>query len=277
MKRCTHRDAFLPALFAVFFLAAFSGCLKRPGPSVRFDEADLSDPEAIYREILSRCETIRTLQGSAHLRIHTEQQKASLDAMIACDRHGRLRFEILDWLNHVVFLAIFDPQGFLTYSASENEYIEGPEDPEQIREMLGIPFKAAELTAMALGDPFFLPLRDPIVRISEDQNALLLDVEASGPGPRYLVWLDEKKRPAKMFVIRPYSEGRAIRDLHVEYGRYRTIDGVSFPHRIRVAVTGSERVLQVDYQKVLLNESLQEDLFRFVPPEGATPSTESTR
>ena len=277
MKRCIGRDAFLPVLIAVFFFTAFSGCLKRPGPSVRFDAADLSDPEASYRGILSRCEAIRTLQGVAHLRLQTEQQKASLDAVIACDRHGRLRFEIRDLLNHVVFLAIFDPQGSLTYSVSENEYMEGPEDPEQIREMLGIPLKAEELTALALGDPFFLPVSDPIVRISVDQNALLLDVESSGLGPRYLVWLDENKRPAKMFVIQPYSGGRAIGDLQVEYGRYRTIDGVSFPHRIRVAVTGSERVLKVDYQKVLLNESLEEDLFRFVPPEGATQSTGSNR
>ena len=211
MKRCISRDAFLPVLIAVFFLTAFSGCLKRPGPSVRFDEADLSDPEATYREILSRCEAIRTLQGTAHLRLQTEQQKASLDAVIACDRHGRLRFEILDLLNHVVFLAIFDPKGFLTYSVSENEYMEGPEDPEQIREMLGIPLQAEELTALALGDPFFLPVSDPIVRISVDQNALLLDVGSSGLGPRYLVWLDENKRPAKMFVMPTLQRGKGHR------------------------------------------------------------------
>lgn len=277
MTRCTSRDAFLPVLIAVFFLTAFSGCLKRPGPSVRFDETDLADPEATYREILGRCEQIRTLQGVAHLRLRTEQYKAGVDAVIACDRQGRLRLEILDLLNHIVFLAIFHPQGFLTYSASENEYMEGPEDPEQIQEMLGIPFTAEELTALALGDPFFLPVSEPTVRMSVDQNALLLDVEASGPGPRYVVWLDGEKRPAKMFVIRPYSGGRAMGDLEVEYERYRTIDGVSFPHRIRVAVTGSERVLEVDYQKVLFNESLEEDLFRFVPPEGATLSTESNR
>jgi hypothetical protein len=277
MKRCIRRDAFLPVLIAVFVLALSSGCLKRPGPSAPFDDSDLSDPRAIYREILSRSEAVRTLQGAADLRIRSEQLKAGLDAVIACDRNGRLRFEILDLLNHVVFLAVFHPQGFLTYSASENEYAEGSEDPERIREMLGIPLKAEELTALALGDPFFLPLSDPTVRISVDRNVLLLDVEASRLEPRYLVWLDEQRRPAKMFVIRPYSGGRAIGDLHVEYGRYRTVDGISFPHRIRVAATGSESVLQVDYQKVLLNEPLEEDLFRFVPPEGATQSTESDR
>jgi hypothetical protein len=253
MNRCRSRDAHLPLLFALIFLTLFCGCLKRPGPPAGFQEADLPDPEAVYRKIVSRSEAIRTLKGAAHLRLETEEQKAGLDAVIACDGDGRLRFEILDWLNHVVFLAIFDT--------------EGPEAAEQIRQMLGVPLKASELTALALGDPFFLPLSDPTVRISVDQNALLLDVEGAGLGPRYLVWLDEEGRPARMLVIRPYSEGRAMGDFHVEYGRYRSLDGVSFPHRIRVTATGSQGVVQVDYQKVVLNESLDKDLFHFVPPD----------
>ena len=88
------------------------------------------------------------------------------------------------------------------------------------------------------------------------------------------VWLDEKKRPQRMFVIRPYTGQGAIGDLQVDYGRYRQIDTVSFPHRIRVSATGSEQFLQVDYQRVLLNESLEEDLFRFVPPPDATQLTD---
>jgi hypothetical protein len=273
MKRCTRCYAFLPVLIAVLLLTLLSGCLKRPGPSPSFDEADLSDPEGIYRQIVTRSEASRTLQAAANLRLRSEDRKAGLDTMIACDRQGRMRFEVLDLLNHVAFLAVFGPQGFLTYTPAENEYLQGPENSEQIREMLGIPLRAEELTALALGDPFFLPLSDPTVRISVDQNALLLDVESSGPGPRYLVWLDENKRPAKMFVIRPYGGGRAIGDLHVEYGRYRTVEGVSFPHRIHVTATGVGRELRVDYDKVLLNVSLDDDLFQFVPPEGATRST----
>jgi hypothetical protein len=263
------RDAFLPALILIFLLSLPSGCLKRAGPSIPVDETELPDPEAIYREILDRGARVHSLQGTAHLRLQTEQQKASLDAVIACDRQGRLRFEILDWLNHVVFLALFDAEGFLTYSASENEYSEGPEDAEQIQELLGMPLKAAELTALALGDTFFLPLLDPTARMSVDGNSLLLDVESAGSQPRYLVWLDDARRPERMLVILPHSGAEVARNLHVEYGRYRQIDGVSFPHLVRVAVSGSESFLQVDYQRVLLNEPLPEDLFRFLPPEGA--------
>ena len=75
-----------------------------------------------------------------------------------------------------------------------------------------------------------------------------------------------------MFVIRPYQGRRAVGDLQVDYGRYRRVGSVVFPHRIRVAATASQRVLQVDYQRVLLNESLEEDLFEFEPPAGAARS-----
>lgn len=200
------------------------------------------------------------------MRLQTEGRKAGLDAVIACDRDGRLRLEILDWLNHVLFLAIFNQDGFLTYSPSGNEYKQGPDDAEKIREMLGIPLTGKELTALAMGDPFFLPLADPTVRISVDRDVLLLDVEAAGAGPRYLVWLDQEGRPDRMFVLRPYGGGQALGDLQVDYGRYRRVDSVSFPHRIRLKATATGSVLQVDYQRVVLNETLEEDLFRFSPP-----------
>ncbi len=274
MKRFGRRHLVLPAFIAILFLSFPSACVKRPGPSVRFEETDLSDPEGLYRQILDRSGRVQTLQGAAHLRLQTEQQKASLDVVIACDRAGRLRFEILDWLNHVVFLALFDSEGFFTYSASDNTYAEGPEDAEQIEELLGMPLKAGQLAALALGDPFFLPLSDPSVRISVDRNALLLDVESAGAGPRYLVWLGGERRPERMLAIRPQTGTGAARNLEVDYGRYREVGGVPFPHRIRVSPSGSENVLQVDFQRILLNEPLPEDLFRFVPPEGATRASD---
>jgi hypothetical protein len=75
-----------------------------------------------------------------------------------------------------------------------------------------------------------------------------------------------------MFVMRPYQGRGSLGDLGVDYGRYRRVGSVVFAHRIRVAATTSKRVLQVDYQRVLLNESLEEDLFEFEPPAGAAKS-----
>lgn len=236
--------------------------------------ANLPDPETCYLELLHRSEQVRTLQAMAHIRLETGQEKASLDAVIACERQGRLRFEALDWLNHVVFLALFHREGFVTYSAPENEYTEGPDEPARIEEILGIPLKAEELAALALGDLFFLPVTDPTLRLTVDQGALLLDVESSSLGPRYLVWLDEGRRPERVLVMRPRQERGGIGDLQVEYGRYRKSDSVEFPYRIRVTATGLQHVLQVDYQHVLLNETLDEDLFSFTPPPGATNVTQ---
>jgi hypothetical protein len=274
LRRFGIRDALLPVVMAASLLLALPGCPKRLGPPVPLDESDLPDPETIYQEILAHSDQVQTLQATADLRLQTGEEKASVDAVIACDREGRLRFEVLDWLNHVVFLALFDKKGFLTYSAHENQYREGPDDTAQTQEILGLPLRAEELVAMALGNPFFLSLTDPTIRLSLDQGSLILDAESSSSGPRYLVWLDERGRPERMFVIRSTLGKRAFGDLRVDYGRYRQIGSVSFPHRIRVAATGSQRVLQVDYQTVLLNEPLREDLFRFDPPQDAVKAME---
>jgi hypothetical protein len=265
------KTARLPVLAIVFLAAASSGCLKRPGPPVGWGEAGPSDPEAIYQGIRGQSKQIHTLQGTAHLQLQTEQEKVGLDAVIVCDRgRGRLRFEVEDLLNHVVFLALFDPEGFLTYSAADNEYRQGPDGAAGIQGMVGIPLDPEQLSALATGDPFFLSIRSPTVRASMDGDALLLDVEPLGTGPRYLVWLDEARRPRRVLVIRSPENGRTVGNLQVDYGRYRKLEAVSFPHRIRVADTGSARFFQVDYQKVLLNKPLEEGLFRFVPPAGAS-------
>jgi hypothetical protein len=259
-------------MMAICCLLLLAGCSKRPGLQIRFDEADLPDPEALYLEILSHGEQIRTLQGTARLRLQAEKEKASLDAVIVCDRDGRLRFEVLDWLNHVVFLALFDKNGFLTYSVPDNRYVDGPDEPAHIQAILGIPLTAEEMVALALGDPFFLSITDPILSVSVDQGALLLEAESPSLGPRYRVWLDERRRPERMSVMRSYQGMGAIGDLGVDYGKYRRVGSVVFPHRIRVVAAASKRVLQVDYQRVLLNESLEEDLFAFEPPAGAAKS-----
>lgn len=259
---------------AISFLVFLAGCPKPPGSLLPFEGAELPDPQALYLEIQQHSEQVRTLQGTAHLRLQTGQEKASLDAVIACDRQGRLRVEVLDWLNHLVFLGLFDREGFLTYSAAENQYVRGPDEADRIQEILGMPLRAEELAMLALGAPFFLPVTDPLLRVSVDQGALLLDAEPTGPGPRYLVWLDAQRLPARMVVLDPSPRGRGIGDLLVEYGRYRRMDSVFFPYRIRVAADGSKRVLQVDYDRVVLNESLEQDLFRFLPPPGATRSGE---
>ena len=274
LRRSGRAPAPLSVVVAISLLLLLSGCPKPTGSPLPFEGAELPDPQALYLEIRGHGEQVRTLQGTAQLRLQTGQGKASLDAVIACDREGRLRFEVLDWLNHVVFLGLFDHEGFLTYSAAENQYVQGPDEAERIQEILGMPLRAEELAALALGDPFFLPLKDPILRVSVDQGALLLDAETAGPGPRYLVWLDAQKMPARMVVLDPCQEGRGIGDLLVEYGRYRKTDSVFFPYRIRVVTDGSKRVLQVDYERVVLNESLEQDLFRFLPPPGATRSGE---
>lgn len=256
----------------IALLAAPSGCVKRAGPSVPFDKADLSAPEAIYREIRGSAERIRSLQGTAHVEVRTEERKVGLDAVIVCDRRGRLRLEVHDWLNHVVFLALFRPDGFLTYSPAENEYREGPNETGRIQEILGIPLQAEQLAALALGDPLFMPLEEPILRASLDGDALLLDIEVPGVGPRALLWLDEERNTRRVFVIPSPNRAGSGWNLQVDYGRHRKVDAVPFPHQIRIATADASRFLQVDYQRVLLNQPLEEDLFRFVPPAGATKS-----
>jgi hypothetical protein len=260
-------------LKAAFFLWFLCGCSPRFGQPGLLDMQDLPNPVHLYGEILSKHESIHRLQGTAQVTIKTDERRARLDAVIACDRSGHLRFEVLGFMDHVVFLALFQRENLLTYSVSDNTVREGPHDPEQIRDLLGIALDPDQLIALTLGSPFFVPLDAPEVSLSQDRNAILLDVEQVSKGLRYLVWVDAQRRPRRCMLLRQNKSGRTACDVQVDFDRYRSVDSFVFPLRVRVTGVGTGRFFELDYQSILLNRTLPEDLFRFQAPVDAERMT----
>ncbi len=245
------------------------GCASRHLPLVTGPGGPLPDAGRLYREIRDRASEVHSVKGMARVRVRGEGRKGRFDAVIASDRSGRLRFEALDLMDHVVFLALFSRDGFLTYSVPDNLYVKGPDDPHRIGRTLGIPLNAEGLSALVLGDPFFLPLEQPVVHLCRDRDALLLDVEGAHGGPRFLVWLDGEKRPKRVILVRDAADEEPGLQIQVDLSRYRSVDSVSFPFRLRVSEPGTTHLFEIDYRGIRLNEPLGEDLFRFVPPPDA--------
>lgn len=261
----------LPVSLLAFCLL-LSSCARLGHPRAGWPGGALPDAGPLYQELVARTSGVRTLQGTAQVRIRTATEKTRFDAVLAFDRGGRVRLEALDFLGHVVFLGLFGPGGYLTYAVSENRFARGAASPEELRRFLGVALGPAELAALALGSPFFLPLEDPDARVSVDEGRVLLDVEGAGGGVRYLVWLDDAERPRKVLLMNPPAGTGLRTDIEVEFGRYREIDAIPFPFRIRVTADQG-RFFEVDYDRVLLNDPLSDDLFDFTPPADAEEMT----
>lgn len=256
-------------MFVAPSLLMILGCSSWLGPSSLPEDVSLPVPEELYSKILFQSRKVKSLKGSAKIRIQSEDRRNRLEAVIACDRKERLRFEALDFLGHVVFLALIREDGFFAYSVSENRYLAEPVEGAALREILGVSLKASELIAMILGSPFFVPLESPELSVEKDRTAILLNAAQEDGGLHYRIRVDRQGRPVQSVLFRKPGKGVNPRGLQVEFGRYRRVGNHDFPFRIRAAEIPGKESFEIAFQEIVLNEDLQADLFRFVPPEDA--------
>jgi len=249
-------------------LLLITGCAFLAGPAKPPELDSLPEPNVIYGKILEQAHAVKTLRGTARVRIQTEEGSRRLDALIACDREGRLRLEVMDFLGHVLFLALIRDGTFAAYSITENQYLEKPADPETLQEVVGVATGWEGLIALALGSPIFIPMESPSLRIGQDHGLLILDAEDPTVGLHYRIRLDAQGRPTQSKCVSTRA-GLEERVMQVDFERYQGVNHIAFPFRILVKDETGQRSLSVRYQDIFLNETLDEDLFRFVPPASA--------
>ncbi len=247
-------------------LMFFFGCIVPRSTTEFFDPKDLPDPEQLYREILRNSDQISSLQGTAQIGLQALLKKVRLEAVIACDRAGRLRLEIMDFLDRVSFLAVFREGEYLIYSVPDNQFLEGFDERERLRKILGVPLKIQELISLACGCPFFIPMEDPELHISHDKGSLVLKAEQKSRGLCYTVRLDTQRRPEKVILTSRDPKGGALPDIHIDFGRYQQVDSIVFPFFIKMKGKGGNHFFELDYQEISFNNTLHKKLFQFISP-----------
>ena len=180
-----------------------------------------------------------------------------------------MRFEVLDFWDHVVFLALVRKGVLVTYSVGDNEYFEGTADAGQLERVMGVPVRGTDLIDLVLGNPFFVAMEDPRLGVSRDEEGLVLDAEDQGRGIRYLVWMDPLNRPFRSVLVRSPAGGAPAGDLQVAFGKYREVQSCPFPFRIRVSDNANQELIAIEYESVTLGGDLGEELFQFTPPADA--------
>jgi hypothetical protein len=282
--RSRKRTAFsLLSLFSLFSLlslicvitgmvtlaAGLSGCAGKRIPGDPLEALFLSDPETLYRSLVEGNGRMRTLEGTARLRIQTEERTARLEATLVCERPESLRCEITDFLDHLIFLIVVQDGQILSYSVAENRFSQGKALPGRIQDFLGVPLGVEELISLFLGCPFFVTVNDPVCHFSANEGEVLLNVSDPSMGISYKVTLDREGRPEESLLVRTEPGSGETHRIRAVFRKYRGVGGMAFPFRIRVSEEGAERHFQVDYHEVDVNRELLDGLFEFVPPPDA--------
>jgi len=194
---------------------------------------------------------------------------ARLDVTLVCLRPGSLRFDVSDFLGHLLFLAVVHDGVLASYSVPEHLYSRGSATPERIGELLGVALPPETLVSLLLGAPFPIPLTDPVLRfVPADGSGRLRACDASGD-PCTTVRVDRQGRPEETLLEAGHETAEERIRVRVTYSRYRWVDSAELPFRISVVDERTGRSFRLDFQEMELNREPPPDVFGFDPPPGA--------
>jgi len=246
--------------FILILLLVSTGCIYLKGPSDILDKETLPSAETLYNTLIRQSEQVSSLQGTARIRAQAVLKKVRLEALIACDRTGRLRLEVMDFLDRILFLVIYKEGRYEAYSMVESE---------QIQELLGVPIRIKELVDLALANPFFICLKDleaPQLSVQSEKGSFFLKVEEPDTGVEHLIWFnDDHQRPQRIRINRTSPGTGFSEKIQVDFDDYQESGSLIFPYYIRV--TDLERVdfFEINYRKLDFNAELPEALFTLAP------------
>jgi hypothetical protein len=255
-------------LIGVVFLGSswVSGCIaKRPGIGAAVERS----PElakALYRSLQERGEYVKTLEGTAKCRLRTGEGKTRLDALLVAEKPSRVRIEVMDFLDHLLFMILVRDDYLSTYSVSDNLYSRGRASPERVQDFLGIPLRAEEFVSVVLGSAFFVPIVDPLLRLTSQEGQDVLTAFDPTGALRYEVSVDGDGRPREILLLESARQDEKAVGIRVTLWKYKKVDNFEFPFRIRVLHEGSGDSFLLEYQEVGLNRVLLKDAFEFEPP-----------
>jgi hypothetical protein len=221
-------------------------------------------PEELLLRFRARAQAVQGLKGLAHVRVSAPGKNFFTPEVIFARRPGFLRLEILSPLGTPLFYFTTDGEDLFLYHPGENRYSRGPARANRFPEVLPAGLEPQEVVSFLLGGFPLLPYEDFSVRFNREDGLWRLELgDPLGAGPQVLK-VDPQTR--EVFSAEYLRDGVARR---LSFEDYRTVAGVSFPHRIHFQSPAAKTRLTVEYDEIALNPDWEEQDFRLPIPRGA--------
>ena len=215
----------------------------------------------LYQALQERNEAIQTIKSQAVVGYRSQLFRSKSVLTVLAGRPLNVR---LDSLSEFGFFEnqIFLDRGRLSILwHPENQYFQGAGTEEQLEKFLGIPLSPQALVDLLLNRPSLEKRGECTVRYYPKEKVYLFS------NPRHEYWVKEENKTAYPVLIRLFDlEGATL--YRVTYSDYRLVDGLWFPFHIEGNFNGKRVVLQ--YEEIVLNETLDQKLFEAEIPENAT-------
>ncbi|BDG09353.1 DUF4292 domain-containing protein [Anaeromyxobacter paludicola] len=255
-------------LLAALLLAA-AACARRAPPP-----PDLSqDPAALLAAVRATQDKVRSVQGSARVRIDAPGMKVpgGLQEFVAAEKPDRLHLETLDFFGNVAAVLVASGGRFALYDAREHVLYRGEATPENVSRFLPVLLPVEELVTILCGSAPILPGRP--VSVQPGDGSLLLTLAQGAVGQRLQVGELAAISSSRVRRLGRDAAGREVEDapaydLDLNLRRHRA--GVVFPLELKLIAPSARSTVELTWGEDLdINGRVDPKLFEMNPPKGA--------
>jgi outer membrane lipoprotein-sorting protein len=226
-----------------------------------------ADPAALLQEVKARQAQVRSVQGTARVRIDAPGMKGTVTELVAAEKPARVRLETLDFFGNPAAVLVADGDRFGFYDARSRTYYRGDATAENVSRFLPVVLPPEELVTILCGSAPLLPGR-ALEAVPRDGRVQLV-VGAGEVGQQLVVGerLAIESSRVRRAAADPAAQA-AFYDLDLEDFRPRA--GVRFPTQVRLDAASANARLRLAWKDDLeVNARLDDGLFALAPPRGA--------
>lgn len=223
----------------------------------------LPNPEGVRAQLLRDEAAIRSVRGVARFGYEGPRGSGSATQVIVLALPDRARVETLSPLGTTVLVATLQGERLRVHSLMRHEYAAGRASQEALGRLVNVPVPPALLVRLLAGLPP-LPVRaeDPRLQIIVEGSAVRVEsVDAEW-------WQRLWTGPDGMGIERGEAGRISETALRFGFADRRPTAGVEFPFAVWVEDAAKGGRLELAYDRLKLNEPVEEALFDLPPPQG---------
>ena len=224
--------------------------------------AELPPSERLLQILAERRHAVASVRGFAQIAYEKGEENLGSRHAVLARRPDRLRLEVLSPFGALAVVAS-DGRDLTVYARRENRIYRGPAGPGSVGAYTAVPVTVEDAVAILLGSP---PERRPAgaATVTRDESAWCIRLMVPLANGRQDVWF----APDTLYPVASETALPDGRTLRVDFGDYRPLGAVAFPHSIEMRAEPGDRAVRVRYTSPTLNAEIADALFSFPPRAG---------
>jgi outer membrane lipoprotein-sorting protein len=257
------------AVASALVLLLLAGCQGRvlsPWATPPKVEQAFDAPKPLLEALARRRSRLADLKARTRLTLRTPEQELTVQQALVLKGLNSLRLETLSPMGQPTGILVAKDDHIRWVDPVGGRYWDGPASQEALERLVGVPMVPEEMVAILAGAlPAGTEAAHALLEPAPGEGVYRLSMSAAGLTE--VVVVDEADLTVRSRV-RYDADGREL--LRVTYGRFRNLQDYPFPLLVELTLPQRDYHLKVDYQKVLLNQEVDDGLFDLPIPPGST-------